>query len=231
MKERSARLIALAIAVTMVAPFTVWAGEISLPLGGRVYKSLRSYQEIRQSRVTQQRWDFSCGAAALSTLLTYHYDDKVSEAAIIASLLHHVNPQKVRARGGFSLLDLKRYVEARGYEGKGYARLTLEELTELATPAIVPVRINNYDHFVILRSVIGKRVVLADPSQGTMTMKTAQFREIWKNGIGFIVLRPNSPLPPANLTPREEDFFIPDGNAMTRSLLRIGTTPLTRQGL
>jgi len=231
MMDRFSRSIALAIALVIAAALTASAGEISLPLGGRMHKSLRSFQEIRQSRVTQQRWDLSCGAAALSTLLSFHYGDKISEAAIIASLLHHVNPQKIRARGGFSLLDLKRYAELRGYEGKGYAGLTLEELVAFAMPAIVPVRIHNYDHFVIFRSLQGNRVLLADPSHGAMTMKTDQFLEIWKKGIGFIVLRPNSPPPPGKLNPGAEDFFIPDGNAMIRSLLRAGTAPLTRNGL
>ncbi len=231
MQVKFSRSMALALALILAAPLAAPAGEISLPLAGRIQKPVRSFQEMRRSRVVQQRWDLSCGAAALSTLLSFHYGDKVSEAAVIASLLHHVNPQKVRARGGFSLLDLKRYVEARGYKGSGYSGLTLEELASFATPAIVPVRINNYDHFVVFRSLRGKRIVLADPSHGALTMKMEEFQAKWKNGIGFLVLRPDAPPPPAHLTPSEEDFFIPDGNAMIRSLLRTGTSPLTRSGL
>ena len=229
MNDRSAFHIALAIAFALAAPLPAAAGAISLSTGGRIQKPVRSFQEIRQARVTQQRWDFSCGSAALSTLLTHYYGDKVSEAVIITSILRRANPQKVRARGGFSLLDLKRFVESRGYEGKGYAGLTLEELVALRTPAIVPVRIRRYDHFVIFRGVRGNRVVLADPSVGTTTMKTDQFLGMWRNGIGFVVIRHDA-TPPENMAPVREDFFMPDSTAITRSLLRTGTTALTRNG-
>ena len=179
-----------------------------------------------------QRWDFSCGSAALSTLLTYYCGDRLSETAIIEFVLHHTDPQKVRARGGFSLFDLKRFVESRGYQGKGYAGLSLEELIALGMPAIVPVRVKNYDHFVIFCGMRGNRAVLADSSFGMITMKRDQFLEIWKNGIGFVVLRQDSSsMPQANsLVPRQADFRLPDGTSIIRSLLRTSTIPLTRNG-
>ena len=34
---------------------------------------VRSLLEIRRENVIVQRWDVSCGAAALATLLTYHH--------------------------------------------------------------------------------------------------------------------------------------------------------------
>jgi predicted double-glycine peptidase len=155
----------------------------------------------------------------------------VSESDIITSILHRTDPQKVRARGGFSFLDLKRFVESRGYQGKGYAGLSLDELVQLGIPAIVPVRMQGYDHFVLFRGIRGNRVVLADPAYGTITMKTDQFLEIWKNGIGFLVLRPGTVPVSNNLAPEWEDFRMPDGTAITRSLLRMDTIPLTRSGL
>ena len=231
MNTSCSRHIALIIAVVLSAPLTVSAGEVSLSLGGRINKPVRSFQEIRQTRVVQQRWDNSCGSAALSTLLTYYYGDKVSESLIITSILHRTDPQKVRNRGGFSLLDLKRFVELRGYQGKGYAGLTLEEMAMMGIPAIVPVRIQDYDHFVLFRGIRGNRIVLSDPISGTTTMTSDRFQEIWKNGIAFIVVRQNAMPPSDTLAPEEEDFRIPDGIAITRSLLRTGITPLTRNGL
>jgi uncharacterized protein len=38
------------------------------------------------------------------------------------------NPLLVRAREGFALLDLKRYVDGRGYEGVGLGELTMPDL-------------------------------------------------------------------------------------------------------
>ena len=76
-------------------------------------KNVRSLKEIRGEAVVRQRWDMSCGAAALSTVLTYDFKDPTPETAIVVWILHRVDAGRVRARGGFSLLDLKHFAEAR----------------------------------------------------------------------------------------------------------------------
>ena len=60
------------------------------------------------------------------------------------------NPDLVRLRQGFSLLDLKRFVDGRGYQGIGYGRLELEDLDDNA-PIITPVSFHGYPHFVVYR--------------------------------------------------------------------------------
>jgi hypothetical protein len=165
----------------------------------------------------------------LATILTHHYHDKTSEAVIITSILRITDPIKIKARGGFSLLDLKRFVESRGYEGRGYAGLSLEELAGLVVPAITPVKTRGYDHFVVFRGIRGDRVVLSDPAFGTVTMKTSQFAEMWKGGVGFIVL-PRTPVATANgLDPKPEELLIPDGGGVFRAST-IGGAPLTGVG-
>ena len=77
---------------------------------------VRSLLEIRQENVVVQQWDVSCGAAALATLLTYHVGEPVSEKAAAQAMLGKTDALRVKVRGGFSLLDLKRYAEARGFE-------------------------------------------------------------------------------------------------------------------
>jgi hypothetical protein len=197
--------------------------------GARLRTTVRSFHEMRQDRTVRQRWDLSCGPAALSTLLTHHYGDAVSEAVIVVSILRNADPAKIRAQRGFSLLDLKRFVESRGYEGKGYGGLTLKDLAELGMPAIVPARIKGYSHFVVFRDMRGDRVTLSDPAFGTVTMKAGRFLEIWEKGIGFIVLRQGSPLP-RGLESRPEEYFVPDGTAVTRAALRMSPVPPTRHG-
>ena len=76
--------------------------------------------------------------------LTERYT-RVSEGAIGGTILKDVDPHRVRARGGFSLLDLKRFVRALGYEGKGYGGLTLQDLVKIKMPAIIPVRFRDFD--------------------------------------------------------------------------------------
>jgi predicted double-glycine peptidase len=77
---------------------------------------VRSVLEIRQERVVIQNWDLSCGAAALGTLLRYQFGEPVTEKQIARSLMSRGeyvgHPELVQLREGFSLLDLKRFVES-----------------------------------------------------------------------------------------------------------------------
>jgi hypothetical protein len=148
-------------------------------------------KDIRSEGVVRQRWDMSCGAAALSTLLTYDFKDNTPETAIVVWILHREDPARVRARGGFSLLDLKRFAQARGYNAEGFSDMSLEELASQKSSVIVPVRLKGFDHFVVVKGVSGDRVFLADPGFGNVTMKTSRFVQIWKNGIVFVVHPPD----------------------------------------
>jgi hypothetical protein len=113
--------------------------------------------------------------------------DPTPESAVVVSILRRADPVRVRSRGGFSLLNLKQYLERRGYESAGYAELTLSDLEQFEVPPIVPVHVKGYDHFVVFRGRYGDRVVLADPAFGNLTMSATRFQELWKEGIGFVV--------------------------------------------
>jgi predicted double-glycine peptidase len=175
---------------------------------------VKSLLEMRRDRVVVQEWDLSCGAAALATLLNYQHGDPVSEREIAKGLIRREeyveNPVLVRLRHGFSLLDLKRYVEDRGYRGIGYGQLTLEDLMEQA-PVMVPINTHGYNHFVVFRGALGSRVLLADPAFGNRTMLAAKFQKAWldypKFGrVGFVVARADDAEPPNQLAPVPSDF-------------------------
>lgn len=177
-------------------------------------RPVKSLLEMRHDRVTIQNWDLSCGAAALRTILNYAYDDPVSERDIAKALIardrYVDNPGLVRAREGFSLLDLKRYVDARGYRGIGYGKLKLDHLIERA-PIIIPIRSNGYSHFVVFRGVQGNRILLADPAWGNRTLTLDEFEDAWltypKFGrVGFVVAQKDGTQPSNRLAPRPDDF-------------------------
>jgi predicted double-glycine peptidase len=150
---------------------------------------VRSLQEIRHEGVVIQQWDTSCGAAALATVLTYSRHDPVSERQVAAGMLRMTEPLKVKVRGGFSLLDMKHFVETRGYKGEGYQRLTLGGLLKLNSP-IVPIVQYGNPHFIVVRGLdTDGRVNIADPGFGNRTMSVEDFDAVWKDHIGFIVFR------------------------------------------
>jgi predicted double-glycine peptidase len=178
--------------------FCALTGSPALAVGelGPRRQGVRSLQELREANVVRQHWDLSCGAAALSTILTYHLGDPVTEAEIIESILRRSDPVRIRARHGFSLLDLKRFANSRGHPADGYGQLDVPHLERLG-PAIVPTRIGGYNHFVVFRGRVGDRVVLADPAFGNRTMTIERFEALWPMRIAFVVgdgRRRHSPL-------------------------------------
>jgi hypothetical protein len=168
------------------------AEAIDLSVGGvRIQKKVRTLNSIKRQNVVHQSLDYSCGPAGLATLLNYYLADPTPEQQIIAHLLTITPKEKVIARNGFSLLDLKRYAEARGYKATGY-KMDMDNLRELGKPALVPIKFKNYRHFVVVKGVFGDRVFLADPSQGNMTMKCDKFENIWVNGIAMLIENENA---------------------------------------
>jgi predicted double-glycine peptidase len=179
---------------------------------------VRSLREMRQANVVVQQWETSCGAAALATVLRYQHGFDVSEKEIAEAMLRTGDPLKVKVRGGFSLLDLKRYADARGLEGVGFLNLDLDNLLQM-TPAIVPIATRGYPHFVIVRGSAGGKILIADPAFGNRTMDLDVFERAWQGNLGFIVRRRDGIVPPNELTQRPTDTLrAPD--AVVRSALR-----------
>jgi uncharacterized protein len=218
------------VAALLAAPAQPACADAGLTsYGVRLHAQVRSLYEIRHARVVQQKWDQSCGSAALSTLLTYYLDTPTDETSIIGDLIRHGDPLRVRQRGGFSLLDLKRFVQRHGYRSRGYGRLSLPELAAFKTAAIVPIKTHGYDHFVIFVSLIGDRVVLADPAYGNMSLTARQFGRIWQNGIAFMVFR--GEVRPAEEAPAPDPQLpIPQLSSVERSLRGLGPVPPVRVG-
>jgi predicted double-glycine peptidase len=148
-------------------------------------RPVRSLLEMRQEGVIIQQWDTSCGAAALATILTYDKGFPITEPQVARGMLRQTDPLKVKYRGGFSLLDMKRFAAQIGFESDGYSGMTLADLTARA-PMIIPIRVRGYNHFIVVRKVTNDHVDIADPGFGRYRMRRASFARIWR-GIGFEV--------------------------------------------
>lgn len=167
--------------------------------GLRVDRPPRSMKDLRDQAVVKQRFDFSCGAAALATLIRYGFGQDVTEAQILEGLfdLPSDAEKAARERTGFSLLDLQRVARARGYNADGF-RLEPAQLPRLAGPAIVFIEPRGYKHFAVIRGVRGDRVHLADPSRGNVRMPLYAFLDSWlqDDGRGIVfVVEPKTGLP------------------------------------
>jgi len=216
-RRRSVRLFVAAACVTFPIVPVALADERG---------PVRSLLEMREQAVIVQKSDLSCGAAALATLLTYQFGDRVGEREVTRGLIRRQeyieHPELVRVREGFSLLDMKRYAASRGYMGIGYGKLEFDDLVKLA-PIIVAVSPLGYNHFVVFRGVIGDRVLLADPAFGNRTMSREKFEQIRIDfpeigKVGFIITRDGNPAPPGDLAVRASDFVAPAGDFVRQDL-------------
>ena len=199
-----------AMRLICIATLTIGVANLAQ---ARIVKSLL---EMRRENVVMQKWDLSCGAAALTTLLNFQHHDMVTEKQVATGLMgreeYVKNPLLVNIRQGFSLLDLKRYADERGYEGIGYGKLTLDSLVKKA-PIIVPLNLLGYNHFVIFRGIKGNRVLLADPAWGNRTLLVEQFESAWINfpqigRVGFAVARTDGVSTPNLLEPKADEFVM-----------------------
>jgi predicted double-glycine peptidase len=178
--------------------------------------AVRSLIEIRHRNVVLQQWELSCAAAALATLLRYQHGLPVTERSVALGLINReeylANPDLVRLRQGFSLLDLKRFVDALRYEGIGLGRLAFPDLLERA-PIIVPVDLQGYPHFVVFRGATSDRVLLADPAFGNVTLSIRKFVNAWIEyrdigRVGFVVTNSGALAPPGRLSAGAMDFVV-----------------------
>jgi predicted double-glycine peptidase len=187
-RRLAAALAAAALAAVM--PAAAKAGSLyidaGLGVGGGSAMSLnlQSFQEQKYHDTIAQEHDFSCGSAALATLLSYNYHMPVSESAVFNDMI--VNGDKtVISESGFSLLDIKRYLARHGLDSNGY-RAPIEKLEEVRLPAIVLLNVRGYRHFVVLEGIEHKRVLLADPAVGMRSEPLGVFEEEW-SGIFFLI--------------------------------------------
>jgi predicted double-glycine peptidase len=227
-----ARLIAIALAcVPLAAPAAETPqARASFATGtSRVTMPLRSFRELRDQGIVKQRLDYSCGPAALATLLTYTWNDPASEIQIIHGILLHLEQgqEAVRRKEGFSLLDLQRVAQARGYKAQGF-RIAPEYLDKLAGPVIVFIRPRGFEHFAVFKGMRGGRVHLADPSLGNMRRARYDFLPMWlgDDGKGIVfVVEPNDPARSGGVLASLQDPHLPRPEILTvRQMLEVSRT-------
>jgi len=163
------------------------AAPVVLPgvQGGSYSLHMTSLKEIRFRNTIRQKYDFSCGSAAVATLLTYQYGYPVDEQEAFVQMYAHGDRPKIN-REGFSLLDIKRFLQANGFDADGF-QVPLEKLLQENLPAIVLIDERGYHHFVVIKGLLDGRVLVGDPARGTRSIPRAQFDAAWKNHLVFVI--------------------------------------------
>lgn len=159
--------------------------EVTPGVGSRMLLQVWSMRELKVRSVILQKYDFSCGSAAIATLLTYHYGNPVTEEVAFRVMFENGDQEKIR-REGFSLLDMKRFLEAQGYRADGF-EVSLDDLSNAGIPAIVLMVDNGYYHFVVVKGMRDNKLLLGDPAVGLRVVPRGEFEAAWPNRIVFVI--------------------------------------------
>jgi len=177
------RILIAAAAIATAAPAA--HSQAAFNLGAGIYQApVTSLRDMPFRTVVRQQYDFSCGSAALATLLHFHYGLPINEGAVFQAMYAAGDQPKIQ-RVGFSMLDMKNFLKTRGFEANGYRR-TAPDLRDMQQPAIALIRVGSYRHFVVVKGVRADKVLVGDPAQGMKVFPIKDFERAW-NGILFIV--------------------------------------------
>ncbi len=172
--------------------------------------------EIIDKNVVKQEHDYSCGSAALGTMLNYCIGESFSETQIIKGLLEYGDKEQIKKLRAFSLWDMQKFVEAIGYKSGGFNA----EMSDLKSPehwpCIVPIELFGYRHFVVFKGVHKGHVLVADPWRGNSSYTIKQFEKMWYKNILYKIFSDEGCL--SNLKMKETDMRFIDQD-MEKSLM------------
>jgi len=174
---------------------------------------LEPLSQLQFRNVVRQAYDYSCGSAALTTMLDYYLGRNLEERQVMEGLLRFGEADKIVERRGFSLLDMKRFVAALGYQSGGF-KAEFNDLEGLEHPAIVPIHYGGFKHFGVVRDVYDGHVFIADPSLGNISFTQARFEEVWDQNVLFVIY-PSGQGPQNALALSERDLRIIDDRTVS----------------
>lgn len=153
---------------------------------------VRPLSEFKFRNIVKQQYDFSCGSAALATIMRYQLGENLDETQVIKGLMKYGDKEQIAQAQAFSLWDMKAFLEALGYAADGFEADKKEDqrIKDLKenVPCIVPIKLYGYKHFIVVKGVYKDHVFIADPWTGNSSFPLRQFLDdMWDERIMFIV--------------------------------------------
>ncbi|MDP3030290.1 MAG: C39 family peptidase [Deltaproteobacteria bacterium] len=188
MKNNKGYYIPLIVVIAVISLMTEVSYSAARLLSLGRWESIRapvkSWIEIKNHNLVRQEYDYSCGSAAVGTILKFFFNDNVNEQEVLDFILKKKGIDKLdkgkleEKDMTLSFYDLKEFAEERNYKVLGLA-LDTETLKKLKIPAIVFVNIRRKEHFTVYKGMDGRFVYLADPSFGNIKVTHGRFQEMF----------------------------------------------------
>jgi hypothetical protein len=186
-----------------------------------------SYLFLRYTDVIEQSNEYTCGAAAVATLLTCFYGIPVTEQDAL-NLVYgsmHARGEKPEQGRGITAYDLKEALEAKGIRTEGFL-VKPAALQDYFSRGGLPVIIHltkPEKHFEVVVGMVGEQIVIADPSWGRSVMPLTLLVE--QRGYDGVVL---VPIPSAELA---HQAAVRQGKALEWAALRLTRLSQLRESL
>jgi uncharacterized protein len=158
-------------------------------------KAITPYRELRYQGVVGQTSYYTCGPAAIATLLIHYYGIETSEQEIL-----ELSKEAMKKRGqdpdqgkGIDALTLQEALKAKGISAQGM-KISPQNLADYFNRGGVPIILhvtNPQLHYIVAIAMFNDWVVIADPSWGR---KIIHFDELIKDkGFEGVLLIPLTP--------------------------------------
>ncbi|MCF3624139.1 cysteine peptidase family C39 domain-containing protein [Planktothrix agardhii 1801] len=187
-------MLKITAASTGILNIIISLGFLVLPVFS---KDITPYRTLRYQGVIGQTNYYTCGPAAVATLLTHYYGQPTGEAEILdLSEKAMEGSGKSPEERGVTALALRQALADKGIQARGM-RLTLTSLADYFRKGGLPVVLHVTKpqmHYVLAVGLVGDWVILADPSWGRRIQPLgALVNEQGFSGVTLV------PLPPENL--------------------------------
>jgi predicted double-glycine peptidase len=158
-----------------------------------------SHRDLRYEGIIGQSSDFSCGPAAVATLLSCFYGISVTESDVLAQAEQHEATVGREPGAGVSALSLKRVLVDSGIPVRGL-KVTVNALVQHFKQQGLPLILHTtrpQKHFLVAVTAVGRHIVLADPSWGRRLLGVSELET--QLGFDGVVL---ATMPPPDLAER-----------------------------
>ncbi len=173
----------LAVGILAAGPAcseAMWMPTATGPFSVRV----RSMHELRFVETVRQGYDFSCGSAAIATLLTFHYERPTTELQVFEKMWNQGNKEKIREHG-FSMLDMKHYLETEGMAADGF-KIPASRMAKIGVAGLILLDKLETPHFVVVIGESNGELLVSDPARGIWNISIEEVEQLW-NGVFFVV--------------------------------------------
>jgi predicted double-glycine peptidase len=177
----------------------VLVGATGLVAGVQVSGTCTTYRELRYEGVVGQTSEYSCGPAAVATLLSCFYGLDVNESDTLRGAAEYDAAAGREVGSGITARALKRILVDQGIPTRGlivslYA--LVKHFDQRGLPLILHLT-RPQKHYLVVVGIIGGHVVLADPSWGRRLLPVLEL--VTELGFDGVVL---VPMPPPELAER-----------------------------